>query len=62
MYKLYFTDGIGGQFIQEWDGVSEEPSNIANFEIEDPNPKIQYILAPGPTFIKYPDKLGVIVL
>jgi hypothetical protein len=62
MHKLYFTDGIGGQFIQDWDEVSEEPFNIASFEIEDSTPKIQYILAPGPTFMSYPDKLGVIVL
>jgi hypothetical protein len=62
MYKLYFTDGVGGQFIQEWDGVSEEPFNIANFEIEDPNPEIKYVLAPGPSFFKYPENPGVIEL
>jgi hypothetical protein len=62
MYKLYFTDGNGGQFIQEWDGVSEEPANIASFEIAESEIDAKYILAPGPTFFKYPDNPGVIEL
>lgn len=57
MKKLYFTTPMTS-FVQEWDGVSPEPANIASFEFEGTpsSSDKRYILTPTQNYVTiYPE-------